>query len=298
MCPTAISGTEEASWEDTWSEKLFVEPFKWFSLNLTRAVAQLCHVQLSERWIIFHTVDRATELPEEGRAMSLRTGFEFRSCKADQRASSRFLHGTVLALEQWSAAGKLCRQIVPMDSHGFQELGLWCSLTWTGKCGSHLVLFPACASCLPMAFGEIRLKHQWSASFRVLENSQPWLCRECKPKFTRPAHLLLVFKVDHVEKDGSPRSCHELGRSGCGLVCQGKWAEYVSAFCDPRTECCCVLPTELVNPGFQLTFIQNGEPLGLQHCMCFVKHSEIIGWKMLHKWKHILWVSLDCFVGC
>lgn len=37
---------------------------------------QLCHVRLPERWILFRIADRATELPEKGRAVSLRIGFE------------------------------------------------------------------------------------------------------------------------------------------------------------------------------------------------------------------------------
>lgn len=53
-------------------KKLFVQPFKWLSLNLARAVDQLCCVQLSESQILYHTADRATELPEKGRAVSLR----------------------------------------------------------------------------------------------------------------------------------------------------------------------------------------------------------------------------------
>lgn len=45
--------------------------FKWLSLNPARAVDQL-----SERWILFRIVDRATKLPEKARASSLRIDFE------------------------------------------------------------------------------------------------------------------------------------------------------------------------------------------------------------------------------
>lgn len=153
--------------------------FKWLSLNPARAVDQL-----SERWILFRIVDRATKLPEKARTSSLRIDFEREKILEGLEAAK-----SIRERATGSSMGPFELQYSNLLLRGYkQHLP---GLPWPLRAafvGQPYLNPPALScclrvSCFPTALGGISPKHQWSARLRL------WLHRLCEPTLSKLGDL-------------------------------------------------------------------------------------------------------------